>query len=160
LATDGEFTSIEGGNNKIKGTGDSKCTIKDFINWCKENPTAISGFKVSAIDLTNADGNVQQGQAEAQIQNLGLTLIKQSIDGDGKPFVIRPGLAVTGDQFNVKIATVDQPFVLDHDTEAKMTIMAYCQVNIDLYVNNSFSRSVKMERKHSLAIRNIRRRTR
>jgi hypothetical protein len=153
VANDGAFTAIGGGT--INGTGDANCTIKDFINFIMKNPTAMSGYKVSATALPEAGGVVNPAVADAQIQALAMNIVKQSISGDGKPQTLRPGLNIGNGDFRANQATIDQPFTLDDLTQLELTLLGFCQVQIDLYVNNTSSRGVQFERKHNIARQNI-----
>jgi hypothetical protein len=159
-ASDAGFVSIENGNKRIKGSGDANCTLDQLVLWIQENPTAISGFRVQATSLPNEAGVMAVGAAESQFRKMAISLRKVGIFGDQPAQLVKPGLGVSGNTFNVTIAESNTPFQLDNQTEARINLVGMVQITIDFYFNNSLNRAKKFARMHATGIRNIRNRSR
>jgi hypothetical protein len=150
-AYDGTFKSIN--DKPLICRGSDNCKLDHLIAYINEYPTRITGFQVVA---TSTDPVAQPGQAVAQIKQLVLTMIRQSIKGDAKASTIRPGLEVGGGQFNQNMVQSKADWQLDFCTNVKMNILAKTEFTIELFIGAIHNSSLKMIRKHSIASRNLR----
>jgi hypothetical protein len=150
-AYDGTFKSVN--NKDLLCTGSDNCKLDHLISYTNEYPTRITGFQVVA---TSTDPTTLPGQAVAQIKQLVVTMIRQSIKGDSTPSTIRPGLEVGGGQFNQNMVQSKANWQIDFSTLVKLNILAKTTFTIELYIGAIHNSSVKLIRKHKIAQRVLR----
>jgi hypothetical protein len=150
-AYDGTFKSIN--NKDLICTGSDNCKMENLIGYINEYPTRVVGFSVVA---TATAPTTAPGQAVAQIKQMLLTVIRQSIRGNSSPSFIRPGLDVNGGQFNQNMTQSKANWQLDFCTNVKMNILSKTEYTIELYLGATHNSSVKLMRKHAIATRNLR----
>lgn len=138
---DGEFNDVNGNPGLQASSNDPDTLIREFQRYVERNPTRVIHIRIQS----DTDGQVQQILSLHQLNPFN----RQGVTS------IKPGLTVTGQQFNPKIADVATDFQLDDKSDITLNVLPGSKTTYTLFCGATLSASKELAVKAAVAKTNL-----
>lgn len=140
VITDGVIQyGVNPGEGLITGSGDPKL-IQNFLDFIKNNPTQVVGFKVKARTFSDQIEQAMLIRELSPFKTLESRTINLSSYQDE-------------DTFQNKVVTVPERINVTNQTEVSMKLLAGEKIAITFYIGGIVNTSVSLAKKHSKALK-------
>ena len=138
---DGDFNDVNGNPGLTAASNSPSATIREFQRFCERNPTRIVHLRI-------------QSDSDAQVQQVFSLRQLNPFNTQGS-IQVKPGLTVTGAQYNPKIADVPCDFQIDDKSDMTLNVLAGSTTTYTFFCGATLSNGRELAVKAAVAKTNL-----